>query len=89
MDTTQLLLIVVLSITTILLIIIGVQLIFVLKEVRKTLKKINDIVDGFEHFGINAKHGVSEITGFFAGIKTLFTAIDYFKHKKNEKQSKK
>ncbi len=89
METTQLLLMVVLSITTILLIIIGIQLIFVLREIRKTLKKVNTIINGFEHFGINTKHGISEVTGFFAGIKTLFTAIDYFKDKKNEKQSRK
>jgi len=44
MDTTQFFLSIILTITTILLIIIGVQLIFILKELKKTIKKTGKFV---------------------------------------------
>lgn len=49
MDATQFLLTVVLTATTILTVIIGLQLIFVLKELRRTIKKIGVFVDEIEH----------------------------------------
>ena len=85
MDTTQLLLIVVLSVTTILLIIVGIQLIFVLREIRKLLVKSNNIVDSFEKVGIAAEHGMGEITGFASGFRTLFKVIEFVHSKKHEK----
>lgn len=86
MDTTQLLLLVVLSITTILLIFVGIQLIFVLREVRKTLRRINRVIEGFENLGVNVNQGFSELTGFIAGIKTLIATIEMLKDKKNDKK---
>jgi hypothetical protein len=85
MDTTQLLLTVVLTVTTILLVIVGIQLIFVLKELRIILKKINGIIEAFEKVGGSVEHGWSELTGFFAGLKTFFKAIDFIHLKKNGK----
>jgi hypothetical protein len=83
MDTTQLLLTVVLTVTTILLIVIGIQLIFVLKELRRALIKVNGIIDAFEKVGGSVEHGFSELTGFFAGAKSLFKIIDVLRNKKN------
>ena len=47
MDTTQLLLTIVLSLTGLLVVIVGVHLIFVLRDIRKTLKKANKLLDEF------------------------------------------
>ena len=88
MDTTQLLLTVVLSVSTILLIIIGIQLIFVLREIRFSLKRINAIVDGFENLGISLEHNFSEMFGFVTAIKTLFKTLDLLTNKKNGKFGK-
>ncbi len=85
MDTTQLLLIATLTVTTIFLIIVGIQLIFVLRELRSTLKKINSIVDGFEKVGVGIEHGFSEISGFVGGIKSLFKVLEVIGHKRNGK----
>lgn len=85
MDTTQLLLTVVLTITTILLVVVGIQLIFVLKELRAFLKRINGIVEAFEKVGGSVEHGLSEFLGFFTGIKTLFKVVDVIHSKKNGK----
>lgn len=73
------------TVTTILMIVIGVQLIFLLKEIRKSVKKVNQIVEGFEKMGMSVEHGFTEVTGFLHGAKTLFKIIDIFHAKKNAK----
>lgn len=85
MDTTQLLLTVVLTITTILLIVVGIQLIFILRDFRSLLKKVNNIIDELEKVGVSLEHGFSEVTGFLSGIKTLFRLINHLHIKKNVK----
>jgi len=85
MDTTQLLLTVVLTVTTILLVIIGIQLIFVLKELRRVLKRANQLADGFEKVGLSVEHGFSEVFGFLSGIKTIFKVFEVIQNKKNGK----
>ncbi len=83
MDTTQLLLTIVLTITMILSIIIGFQVIFILRELRKTLKSINKIIEEFEIIGTGLEHGLSEVVGFLNGFKTLLKVVGFLKHKKN------
>lgn len=85
MDTTQLLLTLVLTISAIFFVIIGIQLIFVLKELRKALKNINTIIDSFESVGVGLEHGAAEIVGFFNGFKSLIKLFNLFGNKKNEK----
>ena len=85
MDTTQLLLTIVLTVSTIFLIILGVQLILVLKELRTSLIKINSIVEGFESVGVGLEHGLTEVVGFFNGIKSLLKVFDFLGNKKNER----
>ena len=83
MDTTQLLLSVVLTVTTILLIVVGIQLIFILKDLRQLLKKVNNIVDDLEKVGVSFEHGFSEITGFLSSFKLIFRLINSLQNKKN------
>ncbi|PIQ72941.1 hypothetical protein COY13_02365 [Candidatus Roizmanbacteria bacterium CG_4_10_14_0_2_um_filter_36_35] len=49
MDTTLFLLTAVITITTVLLVIIGLQLVFVLREIRLTVKKIGVFVEDLEN----------------------------------------
>ena len=84
-DTTQLLLTIVLTLTTLLLIFVGVQLIFVLREFRATLKRVNTIIDGFENIGVGLDHGLAEVLGFINGIKTILKVVETVKQKKHEK----
>ena len=85
MDTTQLLLTVVLTVTTVLLIVVGIQLFFVLKELRKTLTRVNSIIDNFEKIGSSLESNFTEFMGFFSGVKTLFKIIDVIHTKKSSK----
>lgn len=81
MDTTQLLLTIVLSLTTILLVVIGLQLFFVLRETQRMLKHVNKVVTSFESLGTGFEHGMSEIMGFVQGIRTVLRAVDVIKGK--------
>jgi hypothetical protein len=85
MDTTQLLLTIVLTVSTILLIIVGIQLVFVLMELRTALIKVNRIIAGFEKVGESIEHGFGELTGFVASFKTILKFIDIFQKKKHDK----
>lgn len=85
MDTTQILLIVTLGTTTVFSVIIGIQLIQVLFELKKTLATINKITEGFEAVGLNLEHGFGEIMGFVNGFKTILKVFEVFTHKKNDK----
>jgi len=85
MDTTQLLLIITLGTTTIFSVVIGIQLIFLLKEIRVTLKNANKIISGFEEIGTNVEHGFHEIAGFVNGFKTILKIFEIFSTKKNDK----
>lgn len=88
MDATQIILIITLSVTTIFLIIVGIQLFLTLKDARETIKKVNTIVESFEKVGLGIERGFHQITGFAAGLKTLFRLIDRGDSKKHEKHKR-
>jgi hypothetical protein len=86
MENTQILLTIILSLSTIILVIIGIQLIFILNDLRKILIKINLIIEGFEKIGLSFEHGLEEIIGFISGFKVVLKFFDIF-NKKNGKKS--
>lgn len=86
-DTTQLLLIAAITIMTVLLTVIGIQLIFLLREVRALLAKFNTITSEFEKVGLDMSHGYSEIMGFVTSFKKLFFIIDLLSKKKKHKKN--
>ena len=85
MDTTQLLLTIILSLTTFLLIVVGVQLIFVLKEIRRAIVAVNKVIASFESLGVGLDSGFHEVVGFLNGFKTILKLVDTVSHKRNEK----
>lgn len=84
MDSTQLLLTIVLTLSTCLIVVIGIQLIFILRELRKTVVKVNRIIESFESLGTGVEHGLSEVTGLLNGFKTVMRVVDFVVHKKHE-----
>ncbi len=76
------------TIMTVILTIVGVQLIFILKDARILLQRINSIVEEFEKIGLSMGQGYSEILHFVSGFKKVFYFMDLLskkrKHKKNE-----
>jgi len=89
MDYTQILLITTLTITTLFLILVGINIIFVLIELRKVLKKINSIAEGFEKLGQGLGHGLKETVSFFVGFKSLFKLLKVIGKDKSDRKGKK
>lgn len=88
MDTIQILLLIVLVISTIFLTVVGIQLTLVLFELRKTLSNVNKIIKGFDSIGVGLQHGIGEASGFINGFKTVLKVIDLYKTAKNDKPKK-
>lgn len=85
LDTTQIILISAITVMTVILTVVGIQLIFVLKELRAFLSRANTIIKQLEKIGLNASQGYSEIIGFFSGLKSLFKILDLLTQKKKKK----
>jgi len=68
MDTVQLILLTVIVILTVLLVILGVQVFFILKDLRRTLRKTNKILD-------NADAITQDIEGPLGAISSLFLGL--------------
>jgi len=86
MDTMQILLIITLGTTTIFSVVIGIQLILVLKELKQTLTTINKVTAGFESIGVGLEKGFEEVSGFMNGFKALFKLFELIAPKKNDKK---
>ncbi|MFZ2026307.1 MAG: hypothetical protein WAV30_03420 [Microgenomates group bacterium] len=86
MDTMQILLIITLGTTTVFSVVVGIQLILVLKEFKKTLQTINKITTGFESIGVGIEKGFEEISGFMNGFKALFKLFEIISPKRNDKK---
>lgn len=69
---------------TVILTVVGIQLILFLRETSKTVKRINGIVDELEKVGMHVGHGASEIVGFVSGLKSFFKIVDLLSKKKKK-----
>lgn len=87
MDSLEILLTIVLVLTTIFLTVVGVQLILTLIEARKTLKKVNRVIQGFESAGVHLNQSVNEMSGFISGFKSIMRMLEVMGSKKNEQKT--
>lgn len=88
MDPIQILLIIVLSLSTFFLAIIGIQLFLTLRALNNTLKRVNKVIDGFEQLGAGMSEGVNELIGFMNGFKVILKAINIISQTKHETAKK-
>lgn len=86
METTQLLVVITLGFVSLLTIIIGIQIILLLGDIRKISKHIKVIFSNLETIGINTKDSYEEISGFVQAIKSFLTISEKLSHDKNEKR---
>lgn len=89
METTQILLIIIVTILTIILTIIGVQLIFILKEFRKSMNKVNRMLDDGSYISSTVVKSVSGISGLLTGVKTGLSVLNFFHKDTKEENGKK
>lgn len=85
MDATQLTIIIISFILTVLLVVLGIQFWFILKEIRISLQKMNKMLDDAGKVSGAVSEGVIGMSGFVNGLKTGISAItSLIKHKGEE-----
>jgi Zn-dependent protease len=84
MDPTQLTIIIISFALAILLIVLGIQVWYILKEIRLSLKKVNKMLDDAGRVSGAVSEGVVGMSGFVNGLKTGISAVTSLIHKKEE-----
>lgn len=79
MDSAQIILIIVIIALAVLLVALGVQVFFILKEFRKTVSKANRVLDNTSVITQSVSTPISSLSSIAAGIKTGATFINLFK----------
>lgn len=92
-DLAQSVLIVVIAVLTTLLVIIGIQVVNILKEFKRSLEKINKILDDAGMVSGSVAKPLADFSGFFealrGGLKIIESLLDFFKSRKKMKEEKK
>lgn len=81
-DAAQGVLLFVLVVLTVLLIILGIQVFFILKELRQTVSKANKVLDDTGVITKSVSGPISTFSNLAAGVKTGATIASFFKKKK-------
>jgi len=84
MDTAQLLLLIVVVVLTGLLLILGVQVFFILREIRRTIAKANKVLEEAEVITKNISGPITSLSSLVTGFKTG-AFIASLLRKKNQK----
>ena len=83
-DVTQILLIIVVTVLTTHLTVVGIQVIYILKEFRKTVEKTNKVLDDTGVISESIAEPVESMSGLLMGIRSGLEIFNVFK-KKREK----
>lgn len=88
LDLPQTLILVVIVILTTLLVIIGIQIIFILRDIRQSTKRFNTMLVHTEHLITSLNGPVANLThmadGLRQGVKAVEMVTSYLNHKKSE-----
>lgn len=87
LDPTQIVLITAATIMTTLLVVIGIQLIFILKDVKKILTRVENMTGQIESIGLGLSSGYSEFISFFTGASKLFEFIHTLSTKRKTRKN--
>lgn len=85
MDTAQILLLSVVTVLSLLLLILGIQVFLILKEFKKTISKINRILDDAATLTESISAPIENFSSILAGIRTGVSIMNLFKKKKKNK----
>ncbi|MEK7518203.1 MAG: hypothetical protein AAB583_06700 [Patescibacteria group bacterium] len=78
-DSAQTILFVVIIVLTILLLILGVQVFFILRDLRKTVSKANKVLDNTNVITQSVSAPISSLSSIAMGIKTGSSFLNLFK----------
>lgn len=85
MDPAQTALVLVIVVLSILLVVLGIQVFFILRELRHTVFKLNKVLDNTNSITENVAGPVSSVSSIFEGIKTGASLINLLKRNKKTK----
>jgi hypothetical protein len=88
-DPTQIVILISVSLLTIILVILGIQLFFILRDAKRILHRIENLTSTLEQFGVGLHGGYSEVIAFVTGVTKLFQIVELFGNKKKKSSSKK
>lgn len=93
MDVTQILLITVVGVLTLLLVLLGIQVFFILREMRRTLSKANKVLDDAGVISGSISRPVESLSTVMSGVKlgsivASFLSKTLDKHDKHAKEEK-
>ncbi len=93
MDVTQILLITVVGVLTLLLLLLGIQVFFILREVKNTLSKANKVLDDAGVISGSISRPVESLSTIMSGVKlgslvASFLSKTMDKHEKHPKEEK-
>lgn len=78
-DTVQVVLLFVIVLLTVLLLILGVQVFFILKELRSTLSHANKVLENAETISENVSEPISFISGLFSSSHSVSAIAKFIK----------
>jgi hypothetical protein len=84
MDTTQIIIVVICSILTFLMVLLGIQVYYILQEFRKTIQKVNKMLDDGGRVTGTVGDSMVNMSGFISGIKAAISAIVSLRGKREE-----
>lgn len=84
MQPAQVLLIIIISVLASVLTACGVQVYYILKEFRESVKKINKVLDDAGLISSSVAKPIAGISGFLTGLKSGVEVINLIKGKKSE-----
>jgi predicted PurR-regulated permease PerM len=76
-DPVQIVLLIVITVLTVLLVVLGVQVFLILRELRKTIVKANDVLENVDSITESIEEPLSAVSSIVLGLKTgsFFTIL--------------
>ncbi len=84
-DPAQLALFIIIIVLAILLVVLGIQVFFILRELRNTVSKANKVLDDTGVITESVSGPVSSLSSVMMGIKTGASVASFFKKKREKK----
>lgn len=79
MDVAQIALFIIIVLLTILFLVVGIQVFFILKEFRKTVSKANKVLDNTNVITQSVSTPLSSLSGFAACVKSGTSVVSFIK----------
>jgi hypothetical protein len=86
MEVTQILLVIVVLALTSIMTIVGVEVFFIFKELRQSMKKINKMLDDMGLITESIAKPIAGLSGFVSGLKSSAEAVKLLTRESNKKE---